>query len=143
MNSARKTKTRDNMFKYTSADIAEAAEEIIIVMTDAHLGLTMPGTKSLAEKFGAPEKSTGLKPDIGSIVVQTTDQGKQIWHLISKFHAKDKLQMKTHRFYKKPQCCSSSTESQIAGKQSGKCCNFTSGCLLLGCPVAPHAGQNE
>jgi hypothetical protein len=100
MNSARKTKTRDNMFKYTSADIAEAAEEIIIVMTDAQLGLTMPGTKSLAKKFGAPEKSTGLQPDIGSIVVQTTTQGKQIWHLISKFHANDKLQMKTHRFYK-------------------------------------------
>jgi hypothetical protein len=100
MNSARKTITRDSMFKYTSADIAEAAEEIIIVMTDAQLGMTMPGTKSLAKKFGAPAKSTGLHPDIGSIVVQTTEQGKQIWHLISKLHANDKLQMNTHRFYK-------------------------------------------
>jgi hypothetical protein len=61
MNSATKTITRDGMFKYISADIADAADGIIIVMTDAQLGLTMPGTKSLAKKFGAPSKSTGYR----------------------------------------------------------------------------------
>ncbi|MGL5407114.1 MAG: hypothetical protein ACRDCT_20635, partial [Shewanella sp.] len=85
-------------FEFITKDIAEAQNEIIVIMTDSNLERKMPGAESLAKKFGAPEKATGLEPEIGSILVQKTAD-KEIWHLVSKKHPDDKKRVPNKKFY--------------------------------------------
>jgi hypothetical protein len=89
------TKRGKVTFNHISKDIAEAEDELIIVMTNSKLHNNTPELRSLAKKFGAPVKSTGLDPEIGSIVMKTmTETGKQI----STHFLVDK---QTHQFIKK------------------------------------------
>lgn len=85
-------------FEFVTKDIAEAQNGIIVIMTDANLLQKMPGAQNLARKFGAPQKSTGVEPEIGSIVLQKTGN-KEIWHLVSKQNMDDKKEVSSKQFY--------------------------------------------
>lgn len=84
--------------EYVTQDIAEANENVIVIFTDASFEQKMPGAESLAKKYGAPEKSTGSNPQIGSIVKMTAGT-KQVWYVISKDSTDDKTLIGNKKFY--------------------------------------------
>lgn len=121
-------------YNYISKDVAEAEDEIIIVMTNSKLQQTMPGTRSLAKKYGSPVRATGLDLEIGSILINPTQNGKQIWYLVSKYYSSDKLQMNANYFYKNHELALRSLRSKLVEQKIKKVSISRLGAGYLGVP---------
>ncbi|XP_059472290.1 uncharacterized protein LOC132194803 [Neocloeon triangulifer] len=86
-------------FEYKCMDIAEAEEDVVAHLVGANLKNTKGAAKALIDKFGAIN-APGSNIRIGSIVMQSIEGDRAIWHVASKERTGDKKHKNPGRFYR-------------------------------------------